>query len=43
MLYEKVAENKNPPAAFVKGDLIPVTKENVDEFAQIWEKWLPNK
>jgi ribose transport system substrate-binding protein len=43
MLYDKVADNKNHPSTFVKGDLIPVTKDNVDEFAKNWEKWLPKK
>ena len=43
MLYDKVAENKNPPSSFVKGDLIPVTKDNVDAFAENWKKWLPKK
>ena len=43
MLYDKVADNKNPPATFVKGELIPITKDNVDEFAKNWEKWLPKK
>jgi hypothetical protein len=38
-----VANNKKPEQAFVKGQLIPVTKENVDEFAKNWEKWLPKK
>jgi len=42
-LYDKVAENKNPPSTFVKGELIPITKDNVDEFAKNWEKWLPKK
>jgi ribose transport system substrate-binding protein len=43
MLYDKVANNKNPPSTFVKGELIPVTKDNVDEFAENWKKWLPKK
>jgi len=43
LLYAKAAENKNPPASFVKADLIPVTKDNVDEFAKNWDKWLPKK
>jgi ribose transport system substrate-binding protein len=43
MLYDKVAEDKNPPSTFVKGELIPITKDNVDEFAKNWEKWLPKK
>ena len=43
LLYDLVANNKKPEQAFVKGQLIPVTKENVDEFAKNWEKWLPKK
>lgn len=43
LLYAKVAENKNPPSSFIKGQLIPITKENVDEFAKNWDKWLPKK
>jgi len=43
MLYDKVAENKNPASTFVKGELIPITKNNVDEFEKNWEKWLPKK
>jgi ribose transport system substrate-binding protein len=41
MLYDKAANHKNPPSSFVKADLIPVTKSNVEEFAKNWEKWLP--
>jgi len=41
MLYDKAANHKDPPSSFVKADLIPVTKANVDEFAKNWEKWLP--
>jgi ribose transport system substrate-binding protein len=43
MLYAKAAHNKNPESSFVKADLIPVTKDNVDEFAKNWDKWLPKK
>jgi ribose transport system substrate-binding protein len=43
LLFAKVVDNKNPPSSFVKGELIPVTKANVDEFAKNWEKWLPKK
>ncbi len=38
-LYNYVANNKKP-ANFMKADLIPVTKENVDSFAKNWDKWL---
>jgi ribose transport system substrate-binding protein len=41
MLYNKVALHKDPPSTFVKGQLIPVTKANVEEFAKNWDKWLP--
>jgi len=43
MLYDVVAEGKNPPSTFVKGELIPITKDNVDAFAENWKKWLPKK
>ncbi|MBV8813130.1 MAG: substrate-binding domain-containing protein [Verrucomicrobia bacterium] len=43
MLYDKVANHKTPPTAFVKGELIPVTKDNVDEYAKNWDKWLPKR
>jgi ribose transport system substrate-binding protein len=43
MLYDKVVEGKNPPSTFVKGELVPVTKSNVDEYAKNWEKWLPKQ
>jgi ribose transport system substrate-binding protein len=43
LLYNKVVENKAPPSSFVKGELNPITKTNVEEFAKNWEKWLPKK
>lgn len=43
MLYDLVANGKNPPSTFVKGELIPITKDNVDAFAENWKKWLPKK
>jgi ribose transport system substrate-binding protein len=43
MLYDKVAENKDPPSTFVKAELVPVTKDNVDAYAENWKKWLPKK
>ena len=43
MLYAKAAEHKDPPSSFVKADLMPITKGNVDEFAKNWDKWLPKK
>jgi len=42
LLVEKIVNHKNPPAVKEISALIPVTKDNVDEFAKNWEKWLPN-
>jgi ribose transport system substrate-binding protein len=43
MLYDVVAEGKNPPSTFVKGELTPITKDNVDAYGENWKKWLPKK
>jgi ribose transport system substrate-binding protein len=43
LLFDKIVNGKTPPDPFVKGELIPITKENVDEFAKNWEKWLPKR
>jgi ribose transport system substrate-binding protein len=40
-LVNKIHFKKDPPAANDVSDLISVTKENVDQFAKNWEKWLP--
>jgi ribose transport system substrate-binding protein len=40
VLYDAVANNKKPASTFLKAALIPVTKENVDEFGKNWDKWL---
>jgi ribose transport system substrate-binding protein len=40
-LINKIHLKKNPPAVKDVSDLVRVTKENVDEFAKNWEKWLP--
>ena len=42
LLIAKIVEKKNPPAVKEISALIPVTKDNVDEFGKNWEKWLPN-
>jgi ribose transport system substrate-binding protein len=39
-LYDYVANNKKPDETFIKAKLIPVTKENVEEFGKNWDKWL---
>lgn len=41
LLIEKIVEKKNPPAVKEISALIPVTRDNVDEFAKNWVKWLP--
>lgn len=40
-LINKIHLKKNPPAVKDVSELVRVTKENVDEFAKNWEKWLP--
>lgn len=40
-LINKVHLKKNPPQVKDVSKLVRVTKENVDQFAKNWEKWLP--
>jgi ribose transport system substrate-binding protein len=40
-LINKIHLKKNPANVKDVSPLVPVTKENVDEFAKNWEKWLP--
>lgn len=40
-LVNKVHLKKNPSVLHDVSPLVPVTKENVDEFAKNWDKWLP--
>jgi ribose transport system substrate-binding protein len=42
LLIEKIVDKRNPPAVKEISALIPVTKDNVDEYAKNWAKWLPN-
>jgi ribose transport system substrate-binding protein len=42
-IINKVHFKKNPVKVIDDSPLTPVTKENVDEFAKNWEKWLPKK
>jgi ribose transport system substrate-binding protein len=42
-LINKVHFKKNPAKVMDDSPLTLVTKENVDEFAKNWEKWLPKK
>jgi ribose transport system substrate-binding protein len=41
LLMDKLLAKKNPATTFVVSPLIPVTKENIDDFAKNWDKWLP--
>src|SRR5688572_13126892 len=41
LLIDKIHLKKNPPVLHEVSPLVPVTKQNVDEFAKNWEKWLP--
>jgi ribose transport system substrate-binding protein len=40
-LINKIHLKKNPPQVKDISELVRVTKENVDQFAKNWEKWLP--
>jgi ribose transport system substrate-binding protein len=40
-LINKIHLKKNPSVDHDVSPLIPVTKENADEFAKNWDKWLP--
>ena len=40
-LINKIHLRKDPSSVKDVSALIPVTRENVDEFARNWEKWLP--
>jgi ribose transport system substrate-binding protein len=40
-LVNKIHLKKEPASLKDVSPLVPVTKENVDEFAKNWEKWLP--
>jgi len=42
-VINKVFFKKDPARVMDDSSLTPVTKENVDEFAKNWEKWLPKK
>ncbi len=43
LLVEKIVNNKAPENVRDISQLVPVTRENVDEFAKNWEKWLPKQ
>lgn len=40
-LVNKIVFGRDPAAVVDVSALVPVTKDNVDEFAKNWEKWLP--
>ena len=40
-IINKIHLKKNPPQVKDVSDLVRVSKDNVDEFAKNWEKWLP--
>lgn len=40
ILMDKLHNRKDPPSTRVISKLMPVTKDNVEEFAKNWEKWL---
>lgn len=43
MLFDKVHENKKPKNVINNFELSVVTKDNVDQYAGLWDKWLGKK
>jgi ribose transport system substrate-binding protein len=43
ILLDKIVKQKDPPNQRTFDPLTRVTKDNVDEFAKNWDKWLKNK
>jgi ribose transport system substrate-binding protein len=43
LLLAKIVNKQDPPSTKVIDPLTPVTKENADEYAKNWEKWLGKK
>ncbi|HVU38856.1 MAG TPA: substrate-binding domain-containing protein, partial [Opitutales bacterium] len=43
LLVDKIVNNQTPPAPFVASPLIPVTRDNVEDYSKNWDKWLPKK
>jgi ribose transport system substrate-binding protein len=43
LLLNKIVNNQDPPSQKVIDPLTAVTKENADEYAKNWEKWLGKK
>jgi ribose transport system substrate-binding protein len=42
ILFDKAHFDKDPPDGVDISELLPVTKENVEEYAEKWKNWLPN-
>jgi ribose transport system substrate-binding protein len=40
ILVDKIINKKDPPAVKIPNPLTQVTKDNVDDFAKYWDKWL---
>jgi len=40
ILVDKIVNKKDPPAVKIPNPLTQVTKDNVDDFAKYWDKWL---
>jgi len=40
ILLDKIVKNQDPPTVKVIDPLTRVTRDNVDQFAKNWDKWL---
>jgi ribose transport system substrate-binding protein len=43
LLMDKIVNNKAPAEKIIKAELIPVRKDNADQFGKNWERWLGQK
>lgn len=43
LLMDKIVSNKTPATPVIKAELVPVRKDNADEYGKNWDKWLGKK
>lgn len=43
LLMDKILTNKSPKDKIIKAELVPIRKDNADEYGKNWDKWLGKK
>lgn len=43
LLVNRLMKNETPKDQVIKAELVPVTKENVEDYSKNWERWLPKR